>query len=499
MEVSGKKLQPGRSNGDRTYCQHCIQDGETVPAEAFCTVCKEVLCSTCINAHRKLNITKTHALLNKSEMPTSLDMPEYDDECTEPCDVHPKELIKYFCRNHRSLNCGHCVVQNHRSCIVDVIADISEAFKDGQGYGDNIKTIVEVFQAINDYAYNVQNNIRLVAEMGEREVSKLRQYRDEIMEVPGKKLQRKASSVDRTFCQPCSQDGDTLPAEAYCNVCKEFLCTTCVNAHRKLKITKGHALLDKSKMPTSVSDQEDEDDCTEPCDIHPKEFIKYFCSDHQTLNCGHCLATEHRSCHVGVISDVAKSFKEGPEYDDITKTIPKILQEITDYSYDVEKNIKLVLKTGENEFARIRIYREEVNKYFEEQESLLLKIIDQMKNMDETLLDSLRLKSEGLKSKLQEVAAHIEAQKNNTQLFIEAKRAKKQLESMKNALADLIKENKIHHYEFRKDTFTEKLLTSSTGLGTVESIVSPETISSGISLVIYFKYEAAFFAQTAQF
>ncbi|XP_052794716.1 E3 ubiquitin-protein ligase TRIM71-like isoform X2 [Mya arenaria] len=300
------------------------------------------------------------------------------------------------------------------------------------------------------------------------------------MEVPGKKLQAGPSTADTTYCQPCEQDDEILPAEAYCTVCKEFFCSKCASLHRKLKISRSHNLLDKSNMPTSISVHEDKHGYTEPCKTHPEESIKYFCSTHQTLICGHCAVQNHRSCHADVISDISKAFKDEQEYGDVIKTIARLFEDIDLCASDVKKNVDVVAKLGENEVYKLRRYREEVNKYFEEREQALLKLIEKMKIMDDELLGSLKPKYTNLKSKLEEINVKLEGQKNNMiQLFIETKKATKLLGGLQNDLADIKKDNVIHHYEFRKDPATERLIASDTGLGTLEHIATePHKIAS---------------------
>ncbi|XP_052794718.1 uncharacterized protein LOC128227859 [Mya arenaria] len=300
------------------------------------------------------------------------------------------------------------------------------------------------------------------------------------MEVPGKKLQAGPSTANTTYCQPCEQDDEILPAEAFCTVCKEFFCSKCASLHRKQKISRSHNLLDKSNMPTSISGHEDNHGYTEPCKTHPEESIKYFCSTHQTLICGHCAVQNHRSCHADVISDISKAFKDDQEYGDVIKTIARLFEDIDLCASDVKKNVDVVAKLGENEVYKLRRYRQEVNKYFEEREQALLKLIEKTKHMDEELLESLKPKYTNLKSKLEEINVKLAAQENNMiQLFIETKKAKKLLEGLQNDIADIKKDNVIHHYEFRKDPATDRLIASDTGLGTLKHIATkPHKIAS---------------------
>ncbi|XP_052805909.1 tripartite motif-containing protein 45-like [Mya arenaria] len=305
------------------------------------------------------------------------------------------------------------------------------------------------------------------------------------MEVPGKKSQAGPSTANTTYCQPCEQDDEILPAEAFCTVCKEFFCSKCASLHRKQKMSRSHTLLNKSDMPTAINVIQDEYERTELCEIHPKEIIKYFCPTHHNLNCGHCLVNNHRSCDVKFISDILKAFKDGQEYGDIINTISSLFEDIDSFASDVENNIDVVAKLGENEVSKLRRYREEVIKYFEEREQALLKFIEKTKNMDGELLGSLKPKYKNLRSKLEEINVTLKAQENNMiQMFIETKKAKNLLHGLQNDLADIRKDNVIHHYEFRKDLVTERLIASDTGLGTLEHTVTKphKTASaSGIS------------------
>jgi len=142
LEVPGKCAPtPLR---DQRYCQVCIEGGECLPAETYCTVCREFLCYVCSNVHRRSRALRQHRLLEKDEMPTK-DVscsPEQDYENTsEFCEEHPKELIKYFCPQHRTLHCGDCSVLKTHPCQMEVISRVAEGFIDSKAYR-NIKSSI---------------------------------------------------------------------------------------------------------------------------------------------------------------------------------------------------------------------------------------------------------------------------------------------------------------------------------------------------------------------
>jgi len=142
---------PPVSNPDAPYCQICIEGGDSIAAEAYCTVCKEFQCSVCSNVHRRSRGTRTHQMLDKESMPTKTAGQDHElrhENMGEFCDEHPYELIKYFCPKHQSLHCGDCVVLNQHPCKLEMIATVSVNFKDSS-----------VYQAIKSKIYQLTNDV----------------------------------------------------------------------------------------------------------------------------------------------------------------------------------------------------------------------------------------------------------------------------------------------------------------------------------------------------
>ncbi|XP_052782949.1 uncharacterized protein LOC128219175 [Mya arenaria] len=297
-------------------------------------------------------------------------------------------------------------------------------------------------------------------------------------QVPGRKPQADACVLDVTFCQPCFQDGETRPVEDYCTICKECMCSICTNVHKKQKTTKSHTFLDKSNLPSTMRDlTTSEEESKHYCDIHPGEYIKYFCPTHQTLNCGHCSVLNHQSCKQQIISEIGKAFKEGKGYEAIKQDIVELLRETEACVSEVKENIKLVEGFGEYAITEIRNYRDKINKYFDERENALLMIITQMQSIDETFLGSLKSECDNLKMEVNAIKAKLVARENNTcQLFVEAHVTKDVLKGLQLTLADINMKNSIHQYRFRKDPTTEKLLGSKTGFGSIEDLANANAL-----------------------
>ncbi|XP_052778806.1 transcription intermediary factor 1-alpha-like [Mya arenaria] len=241
--------------------------------------------------------------------------------------------------------------------------------------------------------------------------------------VPGRKAQMASGSApDLTYCQPCAEDGKKILPEAFCPVCKEFLCSTCARVHRNQKITKTHALQDKDNMPSSFREESEDEKFTETCQRHAQEFIKYYCLNHETLLCGDCLAEKaHRSCNIERISQVAKRYKEGAEYNSLKTRLVQTASDIGKLSHDIQVIMKSV-----------------------DEESLA--------NINE-----LQNKSE------------LQAQDDNSnQLLIIGKRAIKELAGIQAALEDVSRRSEVARYKFYRDPVIEQIKASENAIGRLE-------------------------------
>ena len=142
FEVPGRvSLNP---DTDTPNCQLCIEGGECVLAEAYCTIDKEFLCSGCSNAHRRSKTTRNHPLLDKENMPTKAGVGQILENLSEYCEKHPRELIKYFCPEHQALLCGDCVALDQHMCKMNTIGDASKSFFGSSVHKDIKSHIIKI-------------------------------------------------------------------------------------------------------------------------------------------------------------------------------------------------------------------------------------------------------------------------------------------------------------------------------------------------------------------
>ncbi|XP_052780507.1 E3 ubiquitin-protein ligase TRIM33-like [Mya arenaria] len=293
--------------------------------------------------------------------------------------------------------------------------------------------------------------------------------------VSGKKAPELTGSVsDHTYCQPCANDGKNIPPDAFCTVCKEFLCSNCARVHRNMKFTKSHAIQNKSTMPSSFLPERENKHFTETCQRHAEEFIKYYCPNHEDLLCGECLADRtHRSCNIERISQLAKRYKEGAEYNSLKAGMVQMVNDIGTLSNDIHTGMKSVNDENITNINELRKFRNEINQYLDKREKELLNEIEQKKRKSQSLLKELDSICQDIKAATEKLKAELKAQEvNNNQLFISGTKAVKELVGLQSALKDTREKTRVPYIKFSRDPTTEQLLSSSTAIGIVDQVAS---------------------------
>ncbi|XP_052778809.1 uncharacterized protein LOC128216284 [Mya arenaria] len=289
--------------------------------------------------------------------------------------------------------------------------------------------------------------------------------------VPGRKAQvTSGSAPDLTYCQPCAEDGKKIVPEAFCPVCKEFLCSTCARVHRNQKITKTHALQDKDSMPSSFREESEDEKFNETCHRHAQDFIKYYCLNHEAILCGDCLAEKaHRLCNIERVSQVSKRYKEGAEYNSLKTGLVQTATDIGKLSHDMQAIMKSVDEESLTNINELRKFRTEINQYLDKRENELFAEIDQKKRTSKTLLNELISKCTNMKSSIEKLKSELQAQNDNSnQILIVGKRAIKELASLQAALGEVSRRSKVPRYKFHRDPVIEQIKAAENAIGRLE-------------------------------
>ena len=121
-------------------------------------------------------------------------------------------------------------------------------------------------------------------------------------------MQERVSKEAPPTCQSCSSRRNAV---ASCAPCGIFLCGSCLEVHKTLKLTSSHHInsLDdiKSGKVTAPSILYHKQ---EYCSIHPDKPLELYCKKENTLICLGCAVVNHRNHQYDFISQVAKEHKQ---------------------------------------------------------------------------------------------------------------------------------------------------------------------------------------------
>ncbi|XP_063335338.1 transcription intermediary factor 1-alpha-like isoform X1 [Pelmatolapia mariae] len=137
-----------------------------------------------------------------------------------------------------------------------------------------------------------------------------------------------SSTVERAV-QLCMTCDDNTEAAGFCVECVEYLCTTCVEAHQRVKFTKDHMIRQKSEVSQDVCVVSNQRPMF--CHIHKQEPLKLFCETCDLLTCRDCQLTKHKDHSYQFLEDAYKNHKEHMEH--MTHQLQekkKLIEEVSD-------------------------------------------------------------------------------------------------------------------------------------------------------------------------
>ena len=109
----------------------------------------------------------------------------------------------------------------------------------------------------------------------------------------------------------CTACDEGVAASSFCRECSEWLCDQCVQAHKRVRITKDHTVEPKESVSQeAVASAGDGQGVAMTCPVHKQEFLKLYCETCQRLTCRDCQLLEHKDHRYAFLQDYAKQYKQ---------------------------------------------------------------------------------------------------------------------------------------------------------------------------------------------
>ncbi|CAG2210975.1 unnamed protein product [Mytilus edulis] len=182
-----------------------------------------------------------------------------------------------------------------------------------------------------------------------------------------------ASKSPTMFCGTCSRRNRSNEAVKYCSDCEDGLCSECFDFHGSIKTFDTHHVIDINVIegkPLVVN---------KSCKVHPDMVLEYFCSDHDTMCCRSCMASDHRSCEKLMPIEVfAKGVKDSAMFEEMAKDITTLNSAVKELE---DKKKKSIVSLKDNKLTvkqDVKNFKARLLKRIEVIEAALMSEIDQV-------------------------------------------------------------------------------------------------------------------------
>ncbi|XP_071505920.1 E3 ubiquitin-protein ligase TRIM71-like [Diadema antillarum] len=113
------------------------------------------------------------------------------------------------------------------------------------------------------------------------------------------KLREKAELCQTLRCESCQEN--KCKVSSYCVDCKQFICATCVTAHKTLSVTRNHSIVSTTDIKNGKNVIDVDIDRAYPnCNAHPSTITTKLCTICQTAICTECVSSETHHMHPSV-------------------------------------------------------------------------------------------------------------------------------------------------------------------------------------------------------
>lgn len=194
----------------------------------------------------------------------------------------------------------------------------------------------------------------------------------------------KITVSDKSLCEPCRGEGQSVTAEGYCPLCGEYLCETCLCTHRKLKITRNHAIVNIKQIPDGYS-------------------LQYYCKSHDELHCNDCMTPRFIACQKVKSQDVSKKSQAIKELQLITMKLHEFHIKVKMLEVELEDGLKNLDTTYDNILHKVTDVRKQLNEYLDQIEKQIKDEAKQMNEQDKSDMKILIAVNESVKLELENI------------------------------------------------------------------------------------------------
>ncbi|XP_064603397.1 E3 ubiquitin-protein ligase TRIM33-like isoform X2 [Liolophura sinensis] len=184
-------------------------------------------------------------------------------------------------------------------------------------------------------------------------------------------------------CTACEENQD---ATSFCTECMEWLCEQCVQAHRRVRVTKDHLIQAKEKVQAQGNGHSSLQgkDRFMACKLHQHEPLKLYCETCDTLTCRDCQLLEHKEHKYQFVHEASELCKQ---------QLLQFTNKLREKRKCIENFKQLIAKRQEEIVSREEVVGEEIKKTVDN-------LVEEFKKRAQAILTDLNLVCTAKKAQL---------------------------------------------------------------------------------------------------
>ena len=187
-------------------------------------------------------------------------------------------------------------------------------------------------------------------------------------------LQGASDELYDIICGPCLTDNLEKQANHYCNECREYLCNSCKDAHRKLAISKGHTILSGKQIPVRTSGSQ-KPGFASYCSCNKNQHVEFYCEDHTEVICNPCKMVKHRNCKTADVQEKSAGYTTA-QVNSILATIKSLIHEFDTMQKQLKSDRKESKRLTEECKKEIKGFRAQIDAILDKLEAKAMREVD---------------------------------------------------------------------------------------------------------------------------
>ena len=187
-------------------------------------------------------------------------------------------------------------------------------------------------------------------------------------------LQSTSDEIVTYECGPCGYGDSDKDATHLCEDCQDYLCGSCAESHKGLKITRNHKLTPVSDVTTQVTTDHGVSRLV-LCECSQHAGVVAYCEDHKEVMCQSCQTVKHRKCRTVPIAERSKSYSKS-EFDSIARKVNTMEGDVNHILADIDTDFKNFNKIKEENKRAIATFTKDLREFLDLLEQNALKELE---------------------------------------------------------------------------------------------------------------------------